>query len=195
MLPPRKLRERLRWSDPLPRKQARTFAPFQMRYRNGRQTPFEPQAKRTVRVLPASPFGSLSESHSIRSCREAVGNRGGSTDQREDGAHDRGSLLRLEFPRSGYGQAFARYLSHMKLASPPVARLTRKRSRVQEIFQPSVPGPHHSAATNADATAVLSSFGCEGNVSRRLNSRRSKSMLSASWTNTAPTERYHTQVS
>ena len=38
----------------------------------------------------------------------------------------------------------------------------------------------HSAATIADATAVLSSFGWEGNASRRVNSRRSSNMLSAS---------------
>lgn len=37
----------------------------------------------------------------------------------------------------------------------------------------------HSTATIADATAVLSSFGCEteGKISRRLNSRRSSNML------------------
>ncbi len=38
----------------------------------------------------------------------------------------------------------------------------------------------HSTATIADATAVLSSFGWEGNASRRVNSRRSNNMLSAS---------------
>jgi len=71
-----------------------------------------------------------------------------------------------------------------QLGAPPERPLSPKRipaptDRAKDQIR--VYRRDYSAAIIADATAVLSSsFGCAGNVSRRVNSRRSSNMLSAS---------------